>query len=241
MMKKVLAALLALCAFVALSGRLQAESAAAGDWYAFVEGVAMKLSLGQDGSYAMLMPARPGEESRGSWEEKDGEIVLDGDASKTLTVTENALFWPRAGLMFAREMEAPYVPAALMEEPALEAFAGYWKSAYVLMNGQVVPAQAVEDSTDVYIEDSTALLGGPLFGDDKQAFVFENGALSLKTGEGDAGASVRMEMQKDGMMRLTAQAGNQEPIVIYLMNTYSEFLYGPMPTPPVDETPVPPQ
>ena len=51
---------------------------ALGDWYAELSGLAIQLTLAEDGAYALLVPGS--EPLAGVWAEEDGRLILDGEA-----------------------------------------------------------------------------------------------------------------------------------------------------------------
>ncbi len=74
---------------------------ALGDWYAELSGLAIQLTLGEDGAYTLLIPGS--EPLAGVWAEKDGQLILDGDEESPLLVLDDVLRFDALGLLFTRE------------------------------------------------------------------------------------------------------------------------------------------
>ena len=220
-MKKNLAILLVflfLLAPAALAEADPVESAPdpAGDWYASVDGVPVTLSLGPDGGYSLVLPAVLGQPQAGTWVLDDGFVRLD-DGSALNLVNEGLLVWSENGLFFTRDAPALYAPADLLADAPLELCAGYWRCAFVDLGDAVVPAEAVDENTDLYIEDVRVALGGPRFGDIFWTFEFTNGALTADVN----GQPVALALQQDGCLRLTIEdAGEMK--TLYLQHVIAE-------------------
>ena len=191
-----LALVLALSAVLAL-----AEADVSGLWYADLDGAVAELSLNADGTYRLAVPLE--EEKTGTWKLDDGFIYLDGAAEPDLAT------WANGNLMlgdhlafFTREKPAYYAPADPLPDAPLALFAGYWVCRYVDVNGSPVLADYAADRTDLYIEGSSGILGGPRFGDTQVKFDFSDGALTCQ----HARAQVTLQIQQDGFLRLTLAA-----------------------------------
>jgi hypothetical protein len=81
----------------------------------------------------------------------------------------------------------------------------------VEVNGSPVLADYAADRTDLYIEGSSAILGGPRFGDTQVKFDFSDGALTCQ----HAGAQVTLQIQQDGFLRLTTTG--PDAAILYLL------------------------
>ena len=216
-MKKLFAFLLALLVLLAPAVLAEAEPAnpAAGDWFASVEGVPITFSLNPDGSYTLAMSAVLGQPQSGTWVLDDGFVRLDDGAALNL-VNEELLIWTANGLIFTREDPALYVPADLMPDAILELYAGYWRCAYIDIGDAIVPADVMDEATDLYIENTTNALGGSRYGDIFWTFDFDSGALSADVN----GQAVTLALQQDGFLRLTI-AGDA-PATLYLQPVLTE-------------------
>ena len=188
-----------------------------GSWYGLLEGGMIRLDLTDDMKYAVHFLNGEKADHEGTWTIADGLVTLDGEDKPTfsLTMDGESLYWHDAETVLSREEPGLYAPSELLKELDKDAFDGYWKSAYVALNGLVVPSELVGDSTDVYIEGTKAALGGPLFGDVVVTLEKDGNALVAKGGDG---AEARFEMQEDLVIRLTLQSGADEPLVLYLFS-----------------------
>lgn len=182
---------------------------ALGTWFADYAGLEMKLTLSEDGAYALLIPGAP--EQAGTWAEKDGQLLLDGDEENAVLVLDEALRLDALGLLFTREKPETYVPGDLLSDVKEGSFDGYWKAQFMAVGDGVILAQAMDEDAKLYIEGRKAALGGKRFGSVIRDFAFENGTLTLKEGD----ATVTLALQSDGFLRLTVD-GN-EPATVYLM------------------------
>ncbi|MBR2834660.1 MAG: hypothetical protein IKE43_02975 [Coriobacteriales bacterium] len=75
------------------SGLNEPPASAAGNWYADLNGVPLQLTLAEDGTYTFASPALPNESSEGTWEQHDGLVLLDGDATSPLSLTTGAAYF----------------------------------------------------------------------------------------------------------------------------------------------------
>ncbi|MBQ6373334.1 MAG: hypothetical protein IJJ45_02480 [Clostridia bacterium] len=170
----------------------------AGDWYAELDDIPLHLSLNADGTYSLVFPDEPGGSLEGTWATDDIFVRLEDGSILTL-VSEDLLIWQGKGLRFTREAPRAYVPADLLPDAALGIYAGYWKCAFVDRGDATVPAKAVDDHTDLYIEDTLVALGGPRFGDIFRDFGFADGVLFADVN----GQAVTLDLQQDAYLRLT--------------------------------------
>lgn len=173
-------------------------NSAEGDWYADLNGIPLRLSLNADGTYALALPSVLGESPAGRWEMDDIFVRLD-DGPALALVSADLLIWKENDLLFAREAPRLYVPADLLPDAVPGLFAGYWTCRYVDVDGFALPADALDERTDLYIEDARVALGGPRFGDVFWTFSFTDGVLSADLD----GRAVALALQQDGLMRLT--------------------------------------
>ena len=202
-MNRIFAILLAFLVLLSSAALAEAEPVdptldPAGDWYSSVEDVPVTLSLDPDGGYSFALPAALGAPQTGTWTLDDGFVCMN-DGSALNLVNESRLIWTNRGLFFTREAPALYAPADLMEGATLELYAGYWKCVYVDADGVALPAEALGETTDLYIDGATVALGGPRFGDIFWTFDFADGALTADVN----GQRVNLALQQDGFLRLT--------------------------------------
>ncbi len=194
---------------------------ATGDWYAEMEnGLPMKLSLEKDGRYTFRLP---GESAEGLWTQEDDRILLDGETRFPLDLfSGEMMLLSEADVLFTREPYVPYVPEKPMEDTELAWFGGYWTGLYEEVDGTPVPASALENNTDLYIDGTVAALGGDYFGDIFWHFQFEHGGLHAQL---DDGRNVTIAFQQDSLLRMTISGGEEEAVV-FLAPEWSETLDG---------------
>ena len=212
-MKRVFAAILAFLLFLAPAALAEEDPAgsAAGDWYADLNGFSLTLSLKEDGSYTLALPAGIGEPASGTWTFDGGFVRLDSGAVLSL-VSESLLLRTGDDLFFTREPVQYYAPADLLPGVPAELFAGYWKCGYADLGEAVVPASALDSWTDLYVEGTSAILGGSYFGDTQVKMEFADGAMSC----GRDGMQVTLQIQQDGVLRMTVTGSETAPPVLYL-------------------------
>lgn len=208
-MRKYIALFLAL-ALMCTAGLALAEADVTGLWYFDLGGAAAELTLNADGAYRLAVPLA--EEKTGTWKIDDGYVYLDGAAAPGLaTWGENTLILGDSEGFFTREKPAYYAPADPLPDAPLALFAGYWVCWYVDVNGSPVLSDYAADRTDLYIEGSSGILGGPRFGDTQVKFDFAGGALKSES----AGAQVTLQIQQDAFLRLTL--AGPENTTLYLL------------------------
>ena len=185
------------------------ELPTSGTWYSSLSGIPVQLTMSEDGSYTSAAPGA--EPVTGTWEERDGNIFLDGSETPELTVQDDKLLWNDMAAFFTREEQMVYTPAEIYADfdPAL--FRGYWKALYVDVDGAACLASALNDTTDLYVEGNSMILGGPLFGDLPVKAESADGALTC-TAEG---ITVTLRMQQDNFLRMTVDTG-EETMTWYL-------------------------
>ncbi|MBR6406013.1 MAG: hypothetical protein IKS18_07485 [Lachnospiraceae bacterium] len=202
------------------------EAAFYGGWYARVKNMAFLLTLSEDGSYAAGFPALPGDPETGTWKYADGMIYLnESEDFPILVLGEDLLQADHLDALFSREVIEDYTPGELITETELQEFSGYWISTFVVQGDAILPAENLQDDTDIYIEGTNVALGGSLFGDVIREFVYEENALVF-TQSDEAGNSmtVKLELLDDGFMRMSVSAPDLEDLVVYLQYEGGEEL-----------------
>ena len=185
------------------------ELPTSGTWYSSFSGIPVRLTLSEDGSYTSAAPGT--DPVTGTWEERDGDIFLDGSETPEFTVQDDRLLWNGMAAFFTREEQAVYTPAEMFADFDPAFFRGYWKALYVDVDGSACLASALNDTTDLYVEGNSMILGGPLFGDLPVKAESADGAL-VCTAEG---ITVTLRMQQDGFLRMTVDTG-EETMTWYL-------------------------
>ena len=208
-MKKYIALFLAL-ALMCTAGLAGAETDVTGLWYFDLGGAVAELTLNADGTYRLAVPLE--EEKTGTWKFDDGFVYLYGAATPGLaTWGENTLMLGDSEGFFTREKPAYYAPADPLPDAPASLFAGYWVCQYVDVNGSPVLADYAADRTDLYIEGTSGILGGPRFGDTQVKFEFADGAFTCELD----GTQVTLQIQQDAFLRLALAA--PEPATLYLL------------------------
>ncbi|MBO7358600.1 MAG: hypothetical protein J6U72_02115 [Clostridia bacterium] len=203
-MKKILAILLAFLLLLASAAFAQAESEnpAAGNWYADLNGIPVSLSLDPDGTYIFSVL---GEAQTGAWTMSESFLLLDGDGFSPINVVSDTfMVQGDLGLFYTREPAVVYKPAGVMPASGPDWFSGYWKSLYVERAGTTALAEALGDTTDIYIEGESVALGGERFGDIWWNFTFADGTLSAEL---TGGEKLIISLQTDGRLRLEINKG----------------------------------
>ena len=199
-----------------------------GEWYADLQGLAIKLTLSGDGSYALEVPGSAAQ--TGAWEisEEDGMLYLGGNEAPLLPL-DDAIIWNAANLVFRRDAILTYTPAGVYTEAQAETFNGWWRAHFtqvggardtskrpavrsVQAGGSVILSSFIGDDTALYLENGKAALAVQLFGRQLAEFSLKNGVLTADVD----GAKVTLALQTDGFLRLT-YASKDEAKVIYLL------------------------
>ena len=221
-MKKLLVILAVLAMFLLSTAPAEETpgdaAALTGDWYTVIGGTGVRLSFAEDGTYILAAAGR--DPVAGTWEAQDGGICLDGVQPPEITAAGELLEWTGQGLYFSREAAETYTPADLLAELPEGILNGYWVCAFTDRNGAAVPSV---DQTDLYVEGTSAILGGPVLGDTLVRLNAEAGALAGDTGIG----SVRIEMQQDDLLRLTVTSPEGINQVRYLIRAASPVVGDP--------------
>ena len=202
--------ILVLLLFCFPAGAEGTASDVTGDWYGNLGGVPMKITLSEDGTCAVSIPGY--EPETGIWEEQDGTIFLNGSETPEYRLIGNNLFVYGLREFFCREPQDAYSPAALTAEIPTEAWRGYWVCAYMDVDGTAYPASLLNDKTDLYVEGTSAILGGPVLCDIQVKMESVDGALVCAA----EGITVTLRMQQDGFLRMTLTV-DEEALVWYLL------------------------
>ena len=214
-MKKLLAILLSLSLLLVPALALAEEEAPAditGLWYTEVEGMVVELTLNADGTYAVAIPAQPGESITGAWAEKDGFLYFDEiDLPQINVLGTDVLKWIDYDAFLRREAPLPiYTPAEPVADVPLEYYAGHWEALYVGVNGAMLFSDTLGSRTAALIDGTTVALVGPLTGETVLETAYADGALTWAAD----GVSVALALQQDGFLRLTLATGG-EPLTLY--------------------------
>ena len=213
-MKKLLAILLSLALLLVPALALGEEETPAditGLWYTEVEGMVVELTLNADGTYAVAIPAQPGESVTGAWAEKDGFLYFDGsDLPQINVLGTDVLKWIDYDAFLRREAPLIYAPADPLSDAPVELFTGYWRAQYVGVNGAMLFADTLGAQSAALIDGTTVALVGPLTGETVLETAYADGALTWAAD----GVSIALALQQDGFLRLTLTTGG-EPLTLY--------------------------
>ena len=235
-MKKLLAILLSLLLLTpalalaeepAPAESVETEATLTGKWFAEVQGMIVRITLNEDGSYAVAVPALPDEPITGTWAEKDGFLYFDGNELPEINVLgADVMKWIDYDAFLRREAPLPmYVPAEPVADVPLEYYAGHWEALYVGVNGAMLFSDTLGSRTAALIDGTTVALIGPLTGETVLETAYENGALTW-TAEG---VGITFALQEDGFLRMTVQS-DTDVITLYLLPQYVEGV-SPAPEP----------
>ena len=209
--------------FTCIAGAEDGAVPQTGTWYADLQGVPVEMELSEDGTYSICIPGQDPE--TGTWELRNGTISLDGSRDPEFSVIGEKLAWNGAYTFFSREKMTIYDPVEVIREAPTEFADGYWKSLYINVDGTVCLASAVNDKTDLYVEGTAAILGGPVFHDVQVKMEKTEDGLICQTD----GMSVLLQLQADGFLRLTVAGTDTAPQTWYLLRAYSPILDGENP------------
>lgn len=224
-MKKMLSILLAAVMLLAAACAATAEPAdVLGDWYGDMFGMAVQLTLNEDGTYVMAVVGMPDQTNEGSWEMKEGAVIMDGDEESALAYDGETLSISEDGmsLTFGREPVESFTPAEPVKAASAEELAGSWKADYVNFSGMMLDYAAfqemglAEGDTTATIEGESITLSGFMFNDETLPLQFADGALSFEAEDPDSQliAGIKAQLLEDGSLALTMEAA--DAVVFYM-------------------------
>ncbi len=188
--------------YLPLSERLQ------GEWYADCEGLMILFNLAEDGTYALTIPG--GDPLNGTWETKDGLLILDGDEENPLLPVNGVIRMETLDLLFTREQPEVFQPGAPVADVKEGSFDGYWKSCYTAVGEGTIRSEAIAEDTEIYIEGIKLATNGSLLPLAQYDCTIENGLLTFASEQGQ----VTLQLLEGGFLRLSLD--NEIPGVIYL-------------------------
>ena len=122
-MKKLITVLLATMLMFSMTAFAE-EADVTGEWYGTMMGINIAMNFNEDGTYAMTTATSPDNAMEGTWELRDGEVVVDPD-----TDTEGSFAFDGETLtmegddyevVLTREPVEEFVPAEPVEDAQLE-------------------------------------------------------------------------------------------------------------------------
>lgn len=144
-MKKILTVVL-LCVMTMFACSACAEGVI-GEWYADMYGMVAKMTVNEDGTYALDMA---GSVQNGTWVLEETNLIMDKgtDNEGVFVYDAAAQKLDMAGqLVFTRTVIEQWVPAAVRAEAAIEDFTGLWNALHVDAFGALLTVEAA----DVYM------------------------------------------------------------------------------------------
>ena len=230
-MKKLITVLLATMLMFSMTAFAE-EADVTGEWYGTMMGINIAMNFNEDGTYAMTTATSPDNAMEGTWELRDGEVVVDPD-----TDTEGSFAFDGETLtmegddyevVLTREPVEEFVPAEPVEDAQLEDYEGEWVSGMVEAMGVTVDGKAAGLELKAKVEGTTVTLdSGTLgFADQSIDFEFKDGALTFETGMDEAeteaetegisfSTSIKLQLLEDGTMAIYMEAMGQD-VVLYM-------------------------
>ena len=225
-MKKILSVLLSAAMILAmLCGGAFAEAAdVTGEWYGSLFGIAMTLTVNEDGTYVMDMG--DDDPTDGTWK-LDGETMImdEGSDEEIAFAYDGESLYADMGegieFLFTREPVEVFEAAPARTDAALEEFAGDWSCTLVSMMGMQMPPEMAEIEMALSIEGETATMTLGLFGEPETVelpVTFADGALTLTIPadyEGGEDSVFTIQLLEDGTMSVASLLFEEE-VVFYM-------------------------
>ena len=186
-MKKFVRLMLILAIVFSLPMSLRAADASDyyGQWYGELYGMIMSLTINEDGSYEMVISGAE-EPSIGTWEFKDGALIMDGDEDSPLVFDGTKLVSESAEddgmkLEFGREPIEARVFADPKTDAAIEEYAGKWEAHTVQFFGMTMDAAAANLDLRLEIDGNVVTMNSSSVGftDEKVECEFHDGVLQM--------------------------------------------------------------
>ena len=206
--------ILALCCMMIPA---MADEDITGEWYFSYQGMAITMTLNEDGTFIMEI-AGAATLGEGTWT-AEGEKVLLTNADSTIegTIDDGQITVVDGELVdkFTREPVNVFTPAEVNPEAAMEDFNGTWVAAYASMAG--IYMAAPEGTEEILTIDNGFITLGEnnslvfYLGTEPVELTYENGSLNyLLEIPNDAAPmtlSIKVEILQDGMMALSVDMG----------------------------------
>ena len=220
-MKKLITVLLATMLMFSMTAFAE-EADVTGEWYGTMMGINIAMNFNEDGTYAMTTATSPDNAMEGTWELRDGEVVVDPD-----TDTEGSFAFDGETLtmegddyevVFTREPVEEFVPAEPVEDAQLEDYEGEWVSGMVEAMGVTVDGKAAGLELKAKVEGTTVTLDSDSLGfaDRSIDFEFKDGALTFEMGMDEAETEAETEgISFSTTMAIYMEAMGQD-VVLYM-------------------------
>ena len=232
-----LALMLAVCLIPALGEEAgeYIEPSPLGDWYADLDGLAVQLTLNEDGTCFFTAMGKVSEPD--AWTLEDGFLYLAAAEDTVLSFNGEPLCTENGEMFFTREAPKPrYTLAPPWENTPGYYYEGLWLCVFVELGGSPVPAELLAEDSVLWIEtevgdegmvegppeeitygDAVAILGGARFGDVIESFVYQDGAYIGKLTE--TGAAVTLQLLGDEILKVTVETA-EETETLYFERDY---------------------
>ena len=230
-MKKILSVLLSAAMILAmLCGGAFAEAAdVTGEWYGSLFGIAMTLTVNEDGTYVMDMG--DDDPTDGTWR-LDGEtMIMDEGSEEEIAFASDgeSLYAEVEGLefLFTREPVEVFEAAPARTDAALEEFAGTWNCTLVDMMGMQVPPEMAEMELTLTIDGENVCMIMGIFGEPTDVDLtgeFADGTLTVTVPseyEGGEDSVFTIPLLEDGSMSVTTLLMEEE-LVFYMSSEVAE-------------------
>ena len=230
-MKKLITVLLATMLMFSMTAFAE-EADVTGEWYGTMMGINIAMNFNEDGTYAMTTATSPDNAMEGTWELRDGEVVVDPDTDTEGSFAFDGETLTMAGddyeMVLTREPVDEFVPAEPAKDAQLEDYEGEWVSGMVEAMGVTVDGKAAGLELKAKVEGTTVTLdSGTLgFADQSIDFEFKDGALTFEMGMDEAeteaetegisfSTSIKLQLLEDGTMAIYMEAMGQD-VVLYM-------------------------
>jgi len=227
-MKKLFSLVLALC-MVCMMIPAVAEEGITGEWYTAISGVAMVLTLAEDGSAELTIPSVQ-EVNAGFWILDGDKITLtleDSPAEGTYADGKITLREGNMTMVFTREKVEGTKVAEVNPAAAAEDFEGTWSIVYIGYEGMIMDAAAANEELPGLVVENGAMRFtgtsslGQAFGNQAIPLTYADGALSMFISAGETSYGLKLEILENGMLALTANMGGME-IYMYFVKAVAE-------------------
>lgn len=221
-MRKIVALLLALMMSCMLIP-VMAEDSITGEWYASFMGVAITLTVNEDGSFQMALPGQ--DPTVGTWTLEGDQFTMTADDTPVVgTVTEEGITASDGGmeLFFTREPIAEITVSEVKAAETVEEFYGDWAVTYMEADGIILdpaaagmpfPQMKIGEGVFEFVAASEEDFMASLLNLMGFEATFENGMLNLNPTMEGADTTGTIEMLEDGMVKLTLSGTS--PMILY--------------------------
>ena len=199
-MKKLITVLFAMVLMFSMTAFAE-EADLTGEWYGTLMGISITMNFNEDGTYAMTMAMSPDDAKEGTWELRDGEVVVDPGTDTEGSFAFDGETLTMAGddyeMVLTREPVDEFVPAEPAKDAQLEDYEGEWVSGMVEAMGVTVDGKAAGLELKAKVEGTTVTLD------------------SDTLGFADQCTSIKLQLLEDGTMAIYMEAMGQD-VVLYM-------------------------